>query len=57
MKSDDIIVVGLLSDETFIKRFKQIRRVLSADGICVTIPAACGLGGGVTPKIILIDED
>lgn len=41
-----IIEIGLLNDETFAKRFKQIRRVISPDGLCVTLTAAMGGGGG-----------
>ena len=52
-----IIVVGMLNDETFIKRQKHCRRVLSAYGISPCIPAGCGTGGGVTPKVIEVYED
>ena len=44
--SKKIIEIGLLNDEVFSKRFKQVRRVFSPNGIAPTIPAACGEGGG-----------
>lgn len=53
---NEIMEIGLLSDETFIKRFPQTRRVFSPLGISPTIPAACGMGGGITPKIITDEE-
>ena len=40
-----IIVLGLLSDETFIKRHKQTRRVISTNGVCETLTAGMGMGG------------
>lgn len=49
--NNEIIVVGMLSDEVFIKRQKHCRRVLSADGICVCITAGMGMGGGYNTKI------
>lgn len=54
---NEIIVVGMLSDETYRKRQKHCRRVLSAEGICVCICAGMGMGGGITPKILVIDEN
>lgn len=53
----EIIVVGMLSDPVFIRRQKHCRRVLSTEGVCVCIPAGCGTGGGITPKIIETYED
>ena len=57
MKIERIIIVGMLSDETYIKRQKHCRRVLSPKGVSVCIPAGCGTGGGVTPKFIMLYED
>ena len=54
---DKILVVGMLNDATFLKRQKHCRRVLSGNGISVCIPAGCGTGGGVTPKVILAYEN
>lgn len=56
MRTNDIIELGMLSDELFIKRFKQIRRVFCCEGIAPTIPAACGEGGGITPKIMVYED-
>lgn len=44
-----IKVVGMLNDETWIKRNESIRRVYGTDGVSPTIPT--GTGGGVMPKI------
>jgi len=41
-----IIEIGLLNDETFAKRLEQTRRVISPDGLCGTLTAAMGGGGG-----------
>jgi hypothetical protein len=57
MRIDRIIVVGMLSDETYKKRQKHCRRVLSPAGMSVCIPAGCGTGGGVTPKVIEVYDD
>lgn len=57
MRTDYIIVLGLLSDDVFIKRYKQVRRVISAHGLCETITAGCGMGGGITPKVLMLYED
>lgn len=46
----------MLSDEIYIRRQKHCRRVLFTYGICVCINAGCGMGGGITPKILEIDE-
>lgn len=54
---NEIIVIGMLSDDVFIKRQKHCRRVLSSDGICVCVTAGMGMGGGIVPKIIEIDEE
>lgn len=43
--SNEIIIVGMLSDETFIKRQRHCRRVLSTDGLCVALTAGMGMGG------------
>jgi hypothetical protein len=50
MRTDKIIEVGLLNDEVFRKRFKQVRRVFSPNGLTPTIPAACGMGGGLLQR-------
>lgn len=55
-KSNQIEVVGMLSDEVYIRRQKHCRRVLFTCGICVCVNAGCGMGGGITPKILEIDE-
>ena len=55
-KTDKIILLGLLSDETYIKRFQLVRGVYYTQGIAPTITAGCGMGGGVTPKILEADE-
>lgn len=47
--SQDIIVSGILDTETWRKRYEQIRRFHSPDGISPTIPT--GTGGGVMTKI------
>ena len=57
MKTDRIIIVGMLNDEVYAKRQKHCRRVLSDEGISVCIPAGCGTGGGITPTLIEIDEN
>ena len=51
-----IIIVGDLKDETFMRRQKHCRKVLSSLGICVCINAGCGMGGGITPKVIFYEE-
>ena len=57
MMKDEIIVLGLLSDETFIRRYKQVRRVVWPDGLFETLTAGMGMGGGVTPKIMVYETD
>lgn len=57
MRTDRIIEVGMLNDEVYSKRQRHCRRVLSAEGICVCVNAGCGMGGGITPKIIEVYED
>lgn len=47
-----ITIIGMLDDETSRKRQKHCRRVLSPIGIAPCIPAGCGMGGGITPKIM-----
>lgn len=42
---NEIIVVGMLSDETYKKRQKHCRRVLSTEGLCVALTAGMGMGG------------
>lgn len=49
---NEIIVVGLLSDEVYKKRQKHCRRILLPEGICVCVTAGMGMGGGIVPKII-----
>lgn len=52
-----IVIVGDLMDETFSKRQKHCRKVLSPAGICVCVNAGCGMGGGgITPKILLYED-
>jgi len=51
-----IVIVGDLMDETFSRRQKHCRKVLSPAGISVCINAGCGMGGGITPKILLYEN-
>ena len=52
---NEIIIVGTLEGGAYAKRQKHCKRVLSTDGICVCIPAGCGMGGGITPKIVVYE--
>ena len=54
---NEIIVIGMLSDEVYIKRQRHCRRVLSTDGIVVCLAAGMGMVGGIVPKIVEIDEE
>lgn len=44
-KESTILIIGMLNDETYSKRQKHCRRVLSVAGISPCIPAGCGMGG------------
>ena len=52
----EIIVIGMLSDEVYIKRQKHCRRVLLSDGLRVCLCAGMGDGGGIVPKVLEIEE-
>lgn len=54
---NEIIIVGTLEGGAYAKRQKHCKRVLSTDGICVCIPAGCGMGGGITPKIAVYEQN
>ena len=52
----NIIELGMLSDELYSKRHDIGRRVYGIWGIAPVITAACGMGGGITPKILVYEE-
>ena len=57
MKTDRIIVIGLLSDETYRKRMNIGRMVVHPKGISKAVCAAYGMGGGITQKVLMLYED
>ena len=50
---NSIIVIGLLCDETFIRRYNCIRCVYDVKGIAPTITAGCGQGGRNSKDIVM----
>jgi len=56
MKESKILIVGTLNDETWSRRQRHCRNVLSPMGISVCINAGNGMGGGITPKIFVYEE-
>lgn len=54
MKQNDLIVLGMLTEGVWAKRYEEIRRIYSIDGISPTLSA--GRGGGVEPKILINNE-
>lgn len=52
MRTDRIIVIGLLSDETYRKRMDIGRMVVHPDGISKAVCAAYGMGGGYNSQSV-----
>lgn len=57
MRTDRIIVVGLLSDEIYRRRMNIGRMVVHPGGISKAVCAAYGMGGGITLKVLMLYED
>lgn len=51
VQKDNLIVLGNLESDGWEKRFEEIRRVYSPEGLSPTIPTS--QGGGVTPKFLV----
>lgn len=57
MRTDRIVVVGILTFPEWIRRQRHCRNVIHPSGISVCINAGCGMGGGITPKVLVLYED
>ena len=53
--SNKIEIAGMLCDDVYINRHNDCRKVFDTDGIAPTICAGCGMGGGITPKIVVYE--
>ena len=52
-KVDGVVVIGCM-DNTVDHTFESANRIYSENGVCPTIPTACG--GGHLPKIIAVKK-